>query len=134
MKKPELKKDLCSHCGDKTEFKIISGSMSRDPKWGVGPGRKGIDTSYFAHICPQHGEVQAIASPETQAEHQAAVIEYEAWQEWIDSLPDQIDDETLIDKHQGIITDPIGNYLMSLPQQPVANLTKYFRDNFEIPE
>ena len=55
-------------------------------------------------------------------------------QTWIESLPDSLDHETLIDKHQGIITDNIGNYLMSLPQKPVADLRKYFQDNFEVPE
>ena len=70
------------------------------------------------------GEAEAKAKAKAKTDRQA----------WIESLPDNLDHETLIDKRQGIITDGIGNYLMSLPQKPVANLSKYFRDSFEVPE
>jgi len=55
-------------------------------------------------------------------------------QAWIESLPDSLDHETLIDKNRGCFTDSYGNYLMSLPQKPVADLRKYFRESFEVPE
>ena len=70
------------------------------------------------------GEAEAKIKSDAQADRQT----------WIESLPDSLDHETLIDKHQGIITDNIGNYLMSLPQKPVADLRKYFRESFEVPE
>lgn len=54
--------------------------------------------------------------------------------EWILSLPDKLDQETLIDKNQGIFTDLWGNYLLSLPKTPVADLQEYFNNNFAMPE
>lgn len=58
----------------------------------------------------------------------------EARAEWIRSLPNKLDEETLIDKNQGIFTDLWGNYLLSLPKIPVDNLREYFDRNFTIPE
>ena len=55
-------------------------------------------------------------------------------EDWIQSLPDQLDEETLIDKRAGIVTDSLGNYLMSLPKTPVEDIRDFVDENYVIPE
>jgi hypothetical protein len=62
-------------------------------------------------------EAEASSKDKEEAE-----IRYEAW---IASLPDQLDKDTVIDKHQRCLTDIVGNYLISLPTKPYKNLAEW---------
>ena len=50
-------------------------------------------------------------------------------EEWIASLPDEIDGFK-IDKVRGEVLDDIGNYLFMLPRTPVAKFREWLRDNY----
>lgn len=51
--------------------------------------------------------------------------------EWINTLPESINNgEVLIDKIMCGFTDPWGNWLIGLPQDPVENIEKWFSENF----
>jgi len=50
--------------------------------------------------------------------------------EWISSLPNQIDNETLIDKISKSITDKYGNRIMGLPSMPVENIAEWFDSKY----
>jgi len=137
---PAIVRELYGKAGDtcfakKTEkgWDIFGQNISTHP-WK----ERSYAPQFIASVSDKDIEAIFVLMAEAKAKGEAeAKIKADAKtdrQAWIDSLPDQLDEDTLIDKRQGIITDVIGNYLTSLPQKPVADLSKYFRDNFEIPE
>jgi len=121
MRKPES--NYCPVCGQQVERVVVPGYATAR-ELGRPAGAKGSDTSYIEQRCSMHGVVTPITNPtEVQA--------YCAWESWVESLPDKLDNETLIDKGRGLITDLWGNTIMSIPSREMGltDLRKTVEDN-----
>lgn len=141
MKKPDLKKTNCPNCGGTVRTGMVNDYQARPRTWGTIAGGKGIDLSYVADFCDACGgkEVRAVASPEAQAEHEMAMMQYEAWLSWVASLPKTIDlpweyqgksgvDILTINQGTLSIEDAHGNYLFPLPGLPVEDLAGWLKN------
>ena len=137
MKKPEYQgKFFCPKCGAEVKRGIIPGYIG-GRELGRPGGAKGIDTSYIAFVCSVCGEIRKPGKdPAAVAKYEAAVKNYERWEQWVASLPNSFEipwtnrqgfDTLLIDKERGEITDKWQNFLYFLPT-PVPDLIKWIQD------